>query len=1075
MSKTIFKIALTVLFSIIYNFSVAQKTLIHTDSYKSYKFAQELYDKSKFSSAQTYFKDVINSISNPQDEIRINAEYYFAVCALNLYHQSVETLLTRFVLDHPDHPKSKNVFLQLARHYYRTRKFTKAIEYFDKVDQYDLSIDDQNEYLFKLGYSKFIRKKSDEAKVHFNEILQRESDYKIPATYYYSHIAYSEEKYQTALVGFKQIAESKMFKSIIPYYITQILYQQHKYDDLIDYAPVYMDSVNKKRKGEFAKLIGDAYYKSSEYTTAISYYKIFKKYSKSSRESNYQVGYSYFKIKNYEKAVALFSRVANKKDSLTQTAYYHMADAYLKLGEKDYARNAFEEASKLDFDQEIKRNSLFNYAKLAYEQSYNPYDESINAFQQFIDDYPNTEDAKEAYEFLLKVYLTTKNYEDALKSMEKIKNKDPRMQKAYQSIVYNRAVEQYHNRDYKNAQISFGLVKKHPIDQELNAMSQFWIAECNYKLANYVDAIKNYEEFRFTNGALLTKQFTDLDYHLGYAYFDKSSPYAKLKASKLKSQESDINQAIKYFRNYIHQTNITDSTKFRTALLRIADGYFVLKDDSLAIENYQHSIEINNTDHSYALYQMATSQGLVQDYEGKMKTLQNLTDLYPNSRYQVMSLLNLAQSYKDLAMNTQAIETYLKFIQDYPNNNYISTAHVEIGSIFLKEGDIEKGEKYLMKVLNDYPDAELENELAVELMMEVYSNRNNLPGYYEWLESRGIAVSEQEKDSTFWHPVQIARDNGDCDAQLAKAAYYLDNLKNPIKEISAHYFMATCFYAQGKMTEALFHYDFITTKPNNNYFTEALKYAGEITFQEMKYKLALSHFSTLENVGVSQEDLSIAKKGQLYCFHHLNNPQSTIKYAKKVLTIDDINAKTEEDAYLFLGQSYKEVGQVDSAEQFFKKVLLLTKSIAAAEAKYSICEIYFNKKDHSACESQIMELVQQKPSYDYWLAKGIILLGDNFTALEDYFNAKHSLNSIIENYDGPEKELIISEAIQKLEYVQNLELIEQNSEPEQQEMEIEFNNVDPDDQKLFEDQPNQDNQENLEDINQNDDNENNEK
>lgn len=321
------------------------------------------------------------------------------------------------------------MFLQLARHYYRTRKFTKAIEYFDMVDQYDLSIDDQNEYLFKLGYSKFIRKKSDEAKVHFNEILQRESDYKIPATYYYSHIAYSEEKYQTALVGFKQIAESKMFKSIIPYYITQILYQQHKYDDLIDYAPVYMDSVNKKRKGEFAKLIGDAYYKSSEYNTAISYYKIFKKYSKSSRESNYQVGYSYFKIKNYEKAVALFSRVANKKDSLTQTAYYHMADAYLKLGEKDYARNAFEEASKLDFDQEIKRNSLFNYAKLAYEQSYNPYDESINAFQQFIDDYPNTEDAKEAYEFLLKVYLTTKNYEDALKSMEKIKNKDPRMQK----------------------------------------------------------------------------------------------------------------------------------------------------------------------------------------------------------------------------------------------------------------------------------------------------------------------------------------------------------------------------------------------------------------------------------------------------------------------------------------------------------------------------------------------------------------------------------------------------------------------------------------------------------------------
>ena len=64
-----------------------------------------------------------------------------------------------------------------------------------------------------------------------------------------------------------------------------------------------------------------------------------------------------------------------------------MADAYLRLNEKDYARNAFQEASKLDFDEEIKRNSLFNYAKLAFELSYNPYDEAINAFHEFIETY----------------------------------------------------------------------------------------------------------------------------------------------------------------------------------------------------------------------------------------------------------------------------------------------------------------------------------------------------------------------------------------------------------------------------------------------------------------------------------------------------------------------------------------------------------------------------------------------------------------------------------------------------------------------------------------------------------------
>ncbi len=41
------------------------------------------------------------------------------------------------------------------------------------------------------------------------------------------------------------------------------------------------------------------------------------------------------------------------------------------------------------------------------------------------------------------------------------------MQKAYQSIVYNRAVELFDNREFSKAIKNFELVKKHPIDQRL--------------------------------------------------------------------------------------------------------------------------------------------------------------------------------------------------------------------------------------------------------------------------------------------------------------------------------------------------------------------------------------------------------------------------------------------------------------------------------------------------------------------------------------------------------------------------------------------------------------------------------
>ena len=153
----------------------------------------------------------------------------------------------------------------------------------------------------------------------------------------------------------------------------------------------------------------------------------------------------------------------------------------------------------------------------------------------------------------------------------------------------------------------------------------------------------------------------------------------------------------------------------------------------------------------------------------------------------------------------------------------------------------------------------------------------------------------------FQSPV-LARDNGDCQKQIEKATYYLDNIESPEREISAHYFMANCYYADGKNNEALFHYDFITQKPNNNYYTEALKYAGEITFEAHDYKNALGYFSTLEDVSMDQEDLALAVKGQFYCFHYLNNPLSTIKYAQKTLLLSDLSNKLKEESYLFLGQ-----------------------------------------------------------------------------------------------------------------------------------------------------------------------------
>ena len=258
-----------------------------------------------------------------------------------------------------------------------------------------------------------------------------------------------------------------------------------------------------------------------------------------------------------------------------------MAESYLKLAEKDYASNAFRAASKMEFDSEITENSLFNYAKLAYELSYNPYDEAIEAFHEYIERYPNSPQVEEAYEFLIRVYMTTKNYEDALASLERVKNKDDRMKIAYQTVSFNRAVQLFHNEEFDKALARFKDVKRYPVDKNMNAESLFWIAECKYHKGELDDAIIQYGEFRMEPGAALTSVFHQADYNTGYAYFLKSNPfnYDRKKTITTIERSAYLNRSITAFRNFVLLEDRVKNKPLIDSYLRLADCYFLLSDE----------------------------------------------------------------------------------------------------------------------------------------------------------------------------------------------------------------------------------------------------------------------------------------------------------------------------------------------------------------------------------------------------------------------------------------------------------------------------------------------------------------
>ena len=57
---------------------------------------------------------------------------------------------------------------------------------------------------------------------------------------------------------------------------------------------------------------------------------------------------------------------------------------------------------------------MFNFAKVSFELSNDPYNKAIKALLSFMTNYPNSDRIAQANEYLVNLFLSAKNYKGAL-------------------------------------------------------------------------------------------------------------------------------------------------------------------------------------------------------------------------------------------------------------------------------------------------------------------------------------------------------------------------------------------------------------------------------------------------------------------------------------------------------------------------------------------------------------------------------------------------------------------------------------------------------------------------------------
>jgi len=1017
------------------NFLYSQKNIIYSEPETEYRKGLELFNKEKYTAAQQLFYKTINAIEDVQSEIRISAEYYAAICAIELYNNDAEYKLMKFIGNHPENSKVRLANFQLGKLQYRQKKYNDAIKTFETVDVYDLNTDELTEYYFKSGYCYFMLKKSDKAKKQFFEIIDVDTKYFAAANYYYAHIAYNEKNYETALKSFQKIENDENFGPVVPYYIAQIYYLQGNYEEVIRYVHPLLDSSDTKRTDEIARILGESYFKTGKYANSIQYLEKYQ--SKTSnpipRQDYYELGYAYYKGGvDYAKAISNFEKVITIEDSLEQNTYYLLGDCYLKNNNKKFAMSSFFSAYKLSFYPDIKEDAMFNYAKLAYELALNPYNEAITSFQKFINDYPNSSKIDEARTYLVNLFLTTKNYKDALASIEKIKTKDDKLNLAFQKIAYYRGIELFNDKDIDGALEMFDKSNTQPIDKFIKVQCYYWKGEGYYRLSQFDSALTCYNSFLVLPGAYSLSTYNTAYYNIGYCYF----------------KQKNYKSAISNFRKFVINKSNESAKIFNDAYLRIGDCYFVSKEYANAIEYYDKAIAIKLFDIDYAMFQKALCQNAQGKYDSQIITLLEMLNQYTNTAYADDAKFELANTYLTKNDNSNALIYYNKIVNEYPNSSYAKRALLKIGLIYFNTDKDELALQTFKKVVSDYPATDVSKDALVSIR-NIYVEMDSVNSFYKYVQGLPFEYgSKTEQDSVTYMACENSyMKNGDCDKSAKGFGNYILQFPNGYFITNAYYYKAECDFKNNNIEEALKGYVYVAGQPQNKFSEYAILKAADLCYKLNRYDSAANFYSKLEQNAEYKSNIIEARTMKMRCYWKTGMYEKAVKAAKTLITTEKVTNESLAEAHLTIGHAALAMDSMALAQTEFEFTYKQSPtSEFGAEAKYNIANIQYRLKDYTNAEKTIFEVINLVPSYDYWIAKSFILLADVYVKTANMVQAKATLQSIIDNYEGAD---LITIAHEKLNAINQTESIQEQKNATE-DIQIKFDN-NPKNDKLFED------------------------
>ena len=991
-----------------------QGTVAFEGKYAAFYRGEDLFDKKQFAAARITFESFLEQQKGETHAFVVKASYHQALSALSLFHTDAEALLTSHLNQFPESPYKNPSFIALGNLAFDRENFQDAIGWYTKVNVSEVDSAVMLPVYFKLGYSYFQSQQLTEALTCFNRCTAIQNEYQYPSLYYFGHIQFALGNYSGAKAPFLSLDTAGSYPSIVPYYLVQVYHAEQEWQTLISYIVPKIESSELEYKSEILHFLGDAYYqqglieknqtqRTALFNEAAKYLTKFGANGKTSREDQYTIGYSLFSSNRPEEAIVYFEKAARIDDSLGQNAMYQIGVCYLNLKKMPAARNAFERASKMKSLPDLAEDALFQCAQISFAIDINPYDESIRAFEKYMEQYPESKRKNEVYQFLVTVYSTTSNFKKALEFLNKLPNKTLEQKALYQTTAFNLGVEYMENDLLDSASRSFKLVESYPMETELIAQSKFWLAEILYRQDDFKGCIAAFKSFLSYASASLVKEKNDAYYNMGHAYLNLNQ----------------LADALPCFVTFTQNAE-KDQDKTIDAYFQLADGNYQLGKDEQAIAYYKKIIESSSELEDRASFYLAKSYGFNKQPQQKIATLERLLSQYKQSKYIQSAIYELGMTYKSEKDLDNATTQFKDYIFRYPNNSRTINCRIELADIYYKKWDYNKAEEAYKRILEDFGGDNEICALAAKGLMAVYvaqkkpEKAENVANQYACAQ-----ISGDDKENLYYNPAFQAYVDSNYTEAAEKFSLYLAKFPSGTFSQDANLYLGNSYYRLKDTLKSIPYFDAYLSGASNTYFEPVSLRLSSYFYGKKEYEKALLYYGILDKYAVKPNNVTTAKTGLMRSAYWLKKYDEAKPYANAVKQISGINSLLLLEAEYMLGTSHYYGGELTEAKTPLRWVVKNTTTIRGAEAKYLLAEIEYKNQALDSANLLAEQLIKMKPSYNYWVAKGLLLQAQISMDKKDFVEATQTLLSIIEYY--PIKtDQIIEQAQKMLDEVEDL-------------------------------------------------------